>query len=205
MLANERFSDDYHPSKHSSQQFNKEAQANFDLRAYISSSPSMSATFDLANRTDYARNFIFSVSEFPLLLDWRRACINCIILLADSYCIQDQISALAITIADRYIAVKMQNKRIQDFDTANGIAAVCFTLSIKMIGNDVPSLSDLSAAASLGWSSEKVEQTEINVVIMLDWDLYSATGMHPACIRIPENLSFGSLEPDSDLSLTASV
>ena len=118
---------------------------------------------------------------------WRRIWANLVIKLADSYEANDETTANAIVLMDRYLAATIcSQERPNAFNPiscedgaleyAKCIAAACFVLATKMKDTSFPCIQQLASVSGLHDLASEIRCIESAVLTATDWDLYVPTG-----------------------------
>lgn len=117
-----------------------------------------------------AQNYL-NICQNGAILPWmREMVVQFLSELADDFGIQNDTLALAVNYLDRFLSLQPLDKsRIQL------LGLVCCLLACKFNQRSIPCLCDLSAASKNKYSVSDVKSMEMDVLGVLDWDIYAPT------------------------------
>jgi hypothetical protein len=105
----------------------------------------------------------------------RQVAVDTILKLMDMYASSYETVAHAISLFDRVLVLCFEADKKDEFkDNFLGYSIACFLLAMKLREVSSPAVVDIIPN---GWSAEQISSCEAKVLNLLDWAVYSSTGV----------------------------
>ena len=139
---------------------------------------------------------------------WRKATLNTVIFLAQSYRSQDETTALAIVLVDKFLASRIHRRNDQTMPSTAahtrssenlGIpelhASACFVIATKMKNSESPCFADVLRLVRPSSNIAELGACEEDVLETVGWDVHATTGEAYSGERLCDTHHFDFLQP----------